>query len=110
MFPDCSDYVYCDCGNDWCSDECAEEDGFTDVHCKKYNVYGEENTYEAKEDNDCEATYCDDCENYVERSCKYCRGEDFDDSELLRYTLNRLGMTREYIIKEYQDDLKTLQP
>lgn len=77
-FPDCNDYVSCDCGNIWCDDECAEKDGLTIVEIADLEII----------------------------TCKYCRGEDFDDSDLLEYVLKRLGMTRDYIIKEYKEDLK----
>lgn len=27
-FPDCGPYVSCECGNHWCSDKCAEKNGY----------------------------------------------------------------------------------
>lgn len=33
-FPDVIDYISCSCGESWCSEECAEEDGFERKHCK----------------------------------------------------------------------------
>ena len=72
----CGYYVSCDCGRKWCSDECAEEDGW---------INEEEN-----EDSD------------VYRSCKYCREEDFEDSELLKYALKGLEVTRSELIDMYK--------
>ena len=31
-FPDVIDYVCCDCGNIWCCEECAKEDGYEYDH------------------------------------------------------------------------------
>lgn len=71
-FPDCGRFVRCDCGNDWCSDKCADDDGF----CRD------------EEDN---------------RSCNYCREEDFEDGELLAFVISRLGLDRQTIIEEYKE-------
>lgn len=39
-FCDYGEYVSCDCGEHWCCDECAEEDGYSQDECKKgYEVY-----------------------------------------------------------------------
>lgn len=73
-FCDCGVYVGCDCGNKWCDTECAEEEGY------QYN------------------------EETRDSSCSYCRKEDFEDSELLRYVLRKSGITREEIISEYKKD------
>lgn len=33
-FPDCGEYISCEqCFTHWCSDECAEEDGYNKEHC-----------------------------------------------------------------------------
>lgn len=72
-FPDCGDYVLCEhCGNTWCDDECAEEDGFrVDVDNDKiYNT-----------------------------SCNYCRNEDFEDDELLKHALVLLNMVRQELVE-----------
>lgn len=72
-FPDCGDYVSCEgCGNCWCSEECAEEQGF------RIDV-----------DND---------EEYS-TSCNFCRGEDYEDYELLEKALELLKISREDLIK-----------
>ena len=90
-FPDVIDYAYCECGKVWCDDECAKEDGFIDEHCKL--------DYECDSD-ECDMKYCsDDCVHYVEKSCKYCREEDFDDDTLLEHALELLGFTREQLIE-----------
>lgn len=33
-FPDVVDYVCCECGECWCSEECAETDGYIGESCK----------------------------------------------------------------------------
>lgn len=75
-FPDCGYYVYCEgCGNKWCSDECAEADGYrVDV---------------------------DNKEEYS-TSCNYCREEDFSDSELLRFALQLAETSRSELIEMYK--------
>jgi hypothetical protein len=90
---DCEDYVSCDCGRNWCSDECAEVDDYKEQHCKLgYDT----------DDNECEES-CYDCDNNVGRSCKYCREEDYEDEILLNYGLQLLGMNRENLIKRYKE-------
>ena len=65
-FNDCGYMVWCDCGRNWCSDECAEKDGFREVE----KLSGDE------------------------KSCKFCREEDVEDSALLEYCLLRLDISR----------------
>lgn len=75
-FPDCGDYVRCDsCGRHWCSDECAEAEGY---------IRGDD------ED---------------EEGCNFCRGEDVEDSNLLRYCLEALTLTRSECVKAYLKSL-----
>lgn len=73
-FPDCGDFVSCECGEHWCCYDCAEADGFE------------------IDENDEEDT----------KSCNYCRQEDFDDSELLRYVLFILNKNRDELIQDYK--------
>ena len=89
---ECGHYVSCEgCGNKWCSEECAEIDGYKAEHCKL-----------GYDDNsDCEIS-CYRCENNVESSCSYCREEDFEDDELLGFALKVLGMKRETLIDSYK--------
>lgn len=75
-FPDCGDYVGCECGEHWCSEECASEHGYR--------------REEACEEND-----------WVESSCKYCRKEDVEDYALLSTALKLLGLTREDLVKKH---------
>jgi hypothetical protein len=76
-FSDAGYFKSCECGNKWCSDECAEADG---------------------------RIYSEDEESY-ELSCNYCRGEDFSDYELLQYLMARLGIsTREEVVKAYKEE------
>lgn len=83
-FCDCGDYVSCECGESWCSDSCAEEDGFVrkDYEC------------------DCE----DDCnceEEYEETSsCGYCRCEKFDEFQIIQYLLAKYNISEDDIIQE----------
>lgn len=93
-FPDCGDFVSCECGERWCCDECAEEDGYRKASCKLgYDEY----------DNECEEDYCSDsCEHYISQSCKYCREEDFEDYELLEFALKNLGISRDRLIELYK--------
>ena len=72
VFCDCGEYVKCeDCGKHWCCTECADEDGF-------------------KIEQDDEESY--------RTSCKYCRGEEFTDEELLDYALKLLDLNREELV------------
>lgn len=100
-FPDCGDYVSCECGEHWCSEECAEKDGFQRDECKlEYEVIdGYEQNEECKKGHN---GGCDTCENYIKGGCKYCREEDFEDEVLLDYALQKLGLSREDLIKQYK--------
>lgn len=76
-FPDTIYYVNClGCGKKWCSDECAEIDD------------------------------CIEIEDGEALSCKYCRKEDFNDSELLKTALELLDKTREELIKIHREKSK----
>lgn len=75
-FCDCGDYVSCECGRQWCCDECAINDGFTHTEWEDYNE---------------------------ESSCTYCRKEDFDDDVLLEFALKLLTKTRKELITEYKE-------
>lgn len=93
-FSDCGHFVGCDCGNKWCTDDCAEADGYKTESCKLgYDT----------EDNECEKS-CYNCDEFLEKSCKYCREEDFEDYELLKFALNKLGISRENLIEMYKEN------
>lgn len=102
-YPDCGDYVSCSCGKSWCSDKCAEEDGYIQEYCKLGKLIddqiAEEECEFADKDNNCWQ-----CSDYVEESCKYCREEDFDDAVLLEYALVGLKMSREELIECFMAD------
>lgn len=69
-FPDCGDFVACECGERWCSDECAEADGY------RYEEDGftpEGSSWEQ------------------ETSCNFCRKESFEDWDMLMLALELLG-------------------
>lgn len=77
-FPDSGEFVSCECGRTWCSDDCAELDGFR----KEAEGYTPKGSKWAQD-----------------MSCAYCRGEDFEDCELLVVALNLLGKKRGDIIE-----------
>jgi hypothetical protein len=81
-FPDAGYYVSCECGENWCSDDCAEgegyrkeEDGFTPIGSKWSQ----------------------------DTSCNYCRCENHTDATLLQFCLDQLGKSREQIIMQYNN-------
>ena len=82
-FPDAIDYVSCNCGNEWCDEECANEDGY------KVGTMIDEDGDEVE-----------DCEN---TSCAYCRNEKFDDAELFEYSLKLLNISKETLIEKYKE-------
>lgn len=110
-FPDCGHFVNCECGETWCSDECAEKDGYKEEHCKlgcglsygEPEGYDEKCVYKDKLKND-ETVYCCDCENFIMTSCNFCRNEDYDHETLLDKALNLLGMSREELINRINKD------
>ena len=76
-------FVGCDCNKCWCSESCAEADG----------LRGEENGYIPPGE-----TWEQDT------SCDYCRKEDYDDSELLEYALDKfLNMSRYELVASYNE-------
>ena len=109
-FPDCGEFIRCndDCSSEWCSMECAEEDGFTYAECKLgLDVSSEgylEDDYDkcprAKGKSSDSYIDCDGCENYTPTSCKYCRNEDYDDRQLLNKAIELLNCDRQFLINE----------
>lgn len=99
-FPDVMDYVSCEnCGSHWCSEECAEDAGYMREHCKKYpDLYDRDEMEDYREEH-CEFEDCTECEHYAPDSCKYCRGEDFEDDVLFKKALELLNMTREELVE-----------
>ena len=75
VFPDVMNYVACECGEIWCRSECAEEDGYI-------------NTENELDDG-----------IPVEISCKYCRHEDVEDSELIIFLLDHCKLDRAAAVK-----------
>ena len=109
-FCDCGEYVSCECRERWCSDECAEADGYKEEYCKlgceiseQYLDCDSDNKCIGIKDEDGEIN-CYDCENYIEESCNFCRNEDYSDETLLDKALNLLGMSREELIKRINKD------
>jgi len=83
-FPDCGDYVSCECREHWCSDDCAgaggyqvEEDGFTPEGSKWEQ----------------------------ETSCNFCRKEEFEDLQLLELAQELLGKSRQELISLYKNKI-----
>jgi hypothetical protein len=97
-FPDVDEYVSCECGNKWCCDECAEEDGFIRGHCTKYPILNSWKLMNDYCEENCKFDTCTSCEYYEPDSCKYCRHEDYDDYELLGKALELLKMSRDDLI------------
>ena len=103
-FSDYGEFISCEeCGTRWCCEECAEEEGFVEGHCTKYNVFGYRDLDDERRIRNCEKKYCSDCEFYVPDSCKFCRKEDYEDYELLNKALELLGMNREDLIKRMKE-------
>lgn len=99
IFSDCGHYItYKTCGTRWCSNECAEEDGWVDEHCNKYPVLDDRDLMEFYRKKHCEYKNCCDCEHYNPASCKYCREEDYTNYVLLDKALDLLAMTREELV------------
>lgn len=73
-FPDCGDFVSCECGGRFCSNDCAHMD---------YAVYDDEG--EGTEDDG-------------PGTCVLCRGEEATDGELISWLLERCKLTREAAI------------
>lgn len=104
-FCDCGEFVSCECGEDWCDNECAEEDGYLTEHC---DLGCEDISWNIKEDereegcmgtvNDNGVINCYDCEHYHETSCDYCRGENYDNADLLSKAMELLNCDRQYLI------------
>ena len=64
----------CDCGNHYCSAECAEEAHVVEqVDSDRTGIYA---------------------------TCGYCRGQLFTDRELLTIALVRLGMSRKELVQK----------
>lgn len=106
-FCDCGDFVSCECGENWCSDECAEADGYKEEHCRLgCNKDDEEMDACIKKDEYDKTGYvsCWDCENGIESSCNFCRNEDYSDETLLDKALSLLAMSREDLIKRINED------
>ena len=78
---ECGHFVCCDCGEKWCSEECAESEGYNDTTYEKDNIhhYG---------------------------SCNFCRNEDHEDRTLLNYALSLLDKDRQELVKMYNESHK----
>lgn len=100
-FPDCGDYVYCDgCGTRWCSDDCAEEEGydFAEESCGLYGDISDVNKDSIQCQYKFENGYCGyRCEHKIIATCGYCRSEIFEDSQILNKALELLGKKRSEI-------------
>lgn len=103
VYCDCGDYTTCNesdggCGRDWCSDDCAEEDGYIEGYCKIDN----ENCDKYGENDEC---LYSECEHYVRASCNYCRGESVTDEKLLYFALKLLNMNKEELTIKFKEEI-----
>ena len=106
-FPDCGHYVMCEeCGTEWCSEECAELEGFVREHCSKHTDLDDRDLMEEYRDGHCDYDDCTDCEYYNPESCKYCRHEDYDDNTLLWKALQLLKMSREELVEVINNNIE----
>ena len=115
-FPDCGDFVscHCDCSSRWCDERCAEGHGHVRATCKAgcdissegYLECGADICLKTKDNENYDDEYicCNGCENYIEESCKYCREEDYEDTDLLEKALELLNVTREDLILKMKGD------
>lgn len=78
-FPDVNDYKPCECGLNYCGEKCAVAGGLQ-------QVLDEDGYFGGVSD------------------CKYCRREEFDDSELLDFVLKRENISRDDLISLYQKE------
>lgn len=70
-------YEMCECGKNYCSQECATENGF-----ERYDEdFNADEWYEKYGD--------------VESTCQFCRGENLTDAEILQWFLDAGSFTRE---------------
>ena len=76
-FPDCGDYVSCECGGKFCSNDCASMD---------YAVYDDNGECIEGEDG--------------EGNCVLCRGEAATDYDLIEFLLEKCSLTREQAVEE----------
>lgn len=83
-FPDCGYYISCGCGKKWCSEQCAEEDGYV---CEDDYEY-EGDWYEG------------------DRNCSYCRLETADDHTLFLFLRTKLNLTREEVLDQWKASVK----
>lgn len=101
VYADCGYYVTCEedvggCGRSWCSDKCANDDGYVECSCKlgkdldDREAYCEDGCEKYKDKYDsCSSV---DCEHFIEASCNHCRNEDFEYEDVV-----------DYLLKEYAD-------
>lgn len=96
VYCDCGEYVMCECGRDWCSDKCAENDGHKVIgYCEIQNIECDDYS---------EDEFCcgrGDCKYYAEEeSCSYCRQEVYEDEEILEFVLRSINKSKDQIIEE----------
>jgi hypothetical protein len=77
---DCGHYTRCNdnCGRRWCNDICAKADGYVPVDYDK-----------------------EDCDEDQDMNCAYCRNEEAENFDLLKFVLKKYNVTRDKILKEY---------
>jgi len=79
-------YEMCECGKHYCSQECANDNGFI--------RYDEE--YEG------EIPMHKNGKWELESSCVFCRGESVEDEKLLNFALEVLNVSKDELIEDYK--------
>jgi len=94
-FPDCGSFVRCNCGNVWCSEDCAESDGHKNEKFDTCNTCEYLEECEDNEDYECEEA----------NSCDYCNVVKVHDSDLLDHVIKKhYNDNREELVKEFKGE------
>jgi len=110
---DCGHYVTCEvdaggCGRHWCSDKCANEDGYVECSCKLGKDLDDRQAYceDGCDKYETEYDTCGsvDCEHLILASCNYCRNEDFEYEDVVDYILEEYVNGR--TIDEIKEEMK----
>ena len=95
-FADCGDYISCNCQAHWCSDKCAEKDGYKVIDCEKFDEYPPSDEQWEQICSNCDKS-CD-CENGELKTCNFCRGEDIPDNEIVDKIIKKKFTTRQKLL------------
>lgn len=79
---DCGSYIKCrKCEHRWCDLTCAIKNGGY-----KYNDDEDDDDYD---------------DDYEEQSCKFCRKEEAEDSDLLNFLIKKYKLNRKTVVQLY---------